>query len=197
MSRKKGYCYEYDDTQLEAMFAELGDKQRIKALRGAFKKEANVFRKAAINNLRAGVNKTGKTFHSSKGLEQGVRALVFKKSMGFRVTVGTVLKWNKSHTAYSTKKGFHTNSRGEEKPVLIWAEDGTQDRRTRSGRARHQTGRGRRWSYVYRGAYRGRMQRYAFMVKAKDQVMSTVSADLQNEVRNYVVKTAIKHGCTI
>ena len=76
---------EYDDTQLRQLFAEMDEKQRAKAMKGAFRSTANLLRRAAVANLRSDL-------HSGKDLEKGVRALVFKQKLGFRVTVGTVLR---------------------------------------------------------------------------------------------------------
>ena len=73
---------EYDDKNLQRLFAELEPKRRVQALKGGFRREANQVRKTAINNLRSSIN-------SSKDLEKGVRAIVFKRKAGFRVTVGT------------------------------------------------------------------------------------------------------------
>ena len=73
---------DYDDRDLQRLFAELEPKRRVQALKGGFRREANQVRKTAINNLRSSIN-------SSKDLEKGVRAIVFKRKAGFRVTVGT------------------------------------------------------------------------------------------------------------
>lgn len=180
---------QYDDSRLQQMFEELGEKERVKALKGGFRTEANLFRKAAVNNLRA-------SLRSNPSLEKGVRALVFKRQLGFRVTVGTELKWNKDHTAYKSKKGFYMNHRGEEKPVLIWAEDGTAERRTKGSRRFYRTKDGRRRSrFMYNGAYRGRMRRYAFLDKTRADMAGRVTEDLQNNIRKYVERIAQQHGC--
>ena len=71
---------DYDDRDLQRLFAELEPKRRVQALKGGFRREANQVRKTAINNLRSSIN-------SSKDLEKGVRAIVFKRKAGFRVTV--------------------------------------------------------------------------------------------------------------
>ena len=72
----------YDDRNLQQLFAELEPKRRLQAIKGGFRREANKVRKTAINNLRNSVR-------SNKDLEKGVRAIVFKRKAGFRVTVGT------------------------------------------------------------------------------------------------------------
>lgn len=73
---------DYDDKNLQRLFAELEPKRRLQAIKGGFRKEANQVRKTAINNLRSSIQ-------SNKDLEKGVRAILFKRKAGFRVTVGT------------------------------------------------------------------------------------------------------------
>ena len=96
----------YDDDNLQRLFAELEPKQRLKALRGSFRKQANYVRKVAINNLRGSI-------HTTRDMEQGVRAIVFKKKAGFRVTVGT----RKSRKQDGRSYNYHINRRGLQKPV--------------------------------------------------------------------------------
>jgi len=185
----KGYSYGYDDSKLRELYKSFSEKERVKALRGAFRKQAGFFRKAAIANLRSSLS-------SNSDLEKGIRSIVFKRTLGFRVTVGTKVTKNKS-TGKKTYTGFHKNRRGEEKPVLIWAEEGTATRRTKSGREKHSTRRGWRTRNVYMGANRGRMRRYAFMTKTKSQVTNTITGNLHDEIRNYVYKIAKKNGCIV
>lgn len=160
-----------DDERLRRMFAEMDPKHRNKALRGAFRAEANKVRKAAVSSLRSKMN-------SNRDLENGIRALVFKQKLGFRVTVGTVNRKSR-RTGNIQTKGYHKNRFGLEKPVLIWAEDGTVQRRTK------------------KGANRGRMPRYGFIVEARDRTAPTVTSDLQEQLRNYTIKVARKYGCTV
>ena len=180
--------FEYDDEALRKLFAEMDSAHRTKALRGAFRTQANLFRKDAINNLRAELN-------SNSDLEKGFRTIVYKKTLGFRVTVGTVNRKTKSGKRIT--KGFHTNRYGQEKPVLIWAEDGTQPRREKGQRVGHMTRRGFRKRYAHNGAYHGRMRRYAFMVKARTQSAGTITENLQQSLIKYTVKVAKKYGCKV
>lgn len=91
----------YDDRNLQQLFAELEPKRRLQAIKGGFRREANKVRKTAINNLRNSVR-------SNKDLEKGVRAIVFKRKAGFRVTVGT----KKAGKNGKGEAGFHTNRQG-------------------------------------------------------------------------------------
>ena len=180
----------YDDSQLQKLFAELDEKQRAKAMKGAFRSTANLLKRSAVQNLRS-------SMRSSREMEKGVRALVFKRKLGFRVTVGTVLKKSKDKTHYTTKKGFYTNHQGLEKPVLIWAEDGTKERRLKGSRGTHKTKRGFRKRYLFNGAYRGRMPAFQFLVKAKQQVGPQIDQEMQENFRKQVEKASKKYGCTV
>ena len=47
---------EYDDKNLQRLFAELEPKRRMQALKGGFRREAYKVRKTAINNLRSSIS---------------------------------------------------------------------------------------------------------------------------------------------
>ena len=66
---------DYNDENLQRLFAELEPKRRLQAIKGGFRREANQVRKTAINNLRSSIQ-------SNKDLEKGVRAIVFKRKAG-------------------------------------------------------------------------------------------------------------------
>lgn len=151
---------EYDDGNLQRLFAELEPRRRSQALKGGYRKLAAHVRKKAVANLRSSGIRT------DRDLEKGVRSAVFKRTVGFRVTIGT-----KGET------GMHTNRRGLKKPVLIWAEEGTQERASRNG---HRT---------------GSMPRFGFMDKTRNEVRDTVSSDMQKMVAESVERIAKKYGC--
>lgn len=158
---------QYDDTQLQKLFTEMDVKHRKRALKGAFRREANQVRRTAINNLRS-------SLHSNRDLEKGIRAIVFKKAAGFRVTIGT-------------KKANRKTGKGLKKPVLIWAEGGTEQRKTKT--------KTRVFVRERRGHNTGRMKRYGFMRKTQTDVRDKVTEDLRNEIVESVTKTANKYGC--
>lgn len=166
----------YDDSKLRGLFSEMDVKLRLKSLKGAFRREANKVRRIAINNLRADLD-------SNRDLEKGIRAIVFKRQAGFRVTVGT----KRANKNGKGERGFHVNRQGLKKPVLIWAENGTKERTTKTktkvyirARKRHST---------------GRMKRYGFMRQTQTDVRESVENDLRNEIRENVVRIANKYGC--
>lgn len=167
----------YNDSELQRLFAEMEPKRRLQALRGGFRREANQVRKTAINNLRNSIR-------SDKDLERGVRAIVFKRNAGFRVTVGTKRANKNGQGEY----GFHKNRQGLKKPVLIWAEEGTEDRRTKSN--------GGKRAARKRAAHRtGRMKRYGFMSRTLSEVKDRVTEDVHEMVVDNVIKVSKKYGC--
>lgn len=167
---------QYDDRNLQKLFVAMDPKQRMKALKGAFRKEANRVRKAAVNNVRASIR-------SDRDLEKGIRALVFKRKAGFRVTVGTKSA-NKNGKGES---GFHTNRRGLKKPILMWADIGTAQRRTKSAT--------RIWTRSRKGHSTGRMKRYAIIAKTQNQVSDSVTDSLHKEVVDSIIRVSKKYGC--
>ena len=170
---------DYDDRNLQQLFADLEPKRRLQAVKGGFRKEANRVRKTAINNLRSSI-------HTDKDLEKGVRAIVFKRKAGFRVTVGT----KKAGKNGKGEAGFHTNRQGLKKPILIWAEDGTEERKTKPKQGT------RRRAARLRASHRtGRMKRYGFMAQTLSSVRDTVTANIHEMVTENVQKVAKKYGC--
>lgn len=170
---------QYDDSNLEKLFEAMEPKRRLRALKGAFRREANRVRKTALNNLRGSIR-------TDKDLESGVRAIVFKRKAGFRVTIGT----KKADKNGKGERGMHLNRRGLKKPVLIWAEAGTKWRKSKRA-TRYPIG--GKWST---GRTRGLMKRYGFMTKTLTQVRDNVTDSLHNEIINSVKKAAKKYGCT-
>ena len=167
----------YNDGNLQPLFAELEPRRRAQALRGGFRKVANKMRNKAVANLREAI-------HTDKDLEKGVRAIVYNRMAGFRVTIGT----KKAGKNGKGEAGMHTNRRGLKKPVLIWAEEGTKDRKTKSS--------GGKRAARYRAAHRtGRMPKYGFMAKTKAEMRDSVTADIRKMVAENVERVAKKYGC--
>lgn len=170
---------DYNDENLQRLFAELEPKRRLQAIKGGFRREANQVRKTAINNLRSSIQ-------SNKDLEKGVRAIVFKRKAGFRVTVGT----KRAGKNGKGEAGFHTNRQGLKKPVLIWAEEGTAERKTKPKQGT------RRRAARLRASHRtGRMKRYGFMAQTLTSVRDTVTTNIHEMVAENVQKVAEKYGC--
>lgn len=167
----------YDCRNLQRLFEELTPKRRAQAIKGALRRAANTIRRVAVNNLRSSLN-------SNRDLERGVRAMVWKRQAGFRVTVGTKAASRKTGKG---ERGYHTNRRGLKKPVLMWAEDGTDSRRTKS--------KARIFTRSRKGHSTGRMKRYGFMARTKSETEANVTSMLHTEIINNVKRVAKKYGC--
>ncbi|MBD5370468.1 MAG: hypothetical protein HDR80_04870 [Bacteroides sp.] len=172
----------YDDSNLLRLWEELDPKVRLRALRGAFRREASKVRREAIGQIRTSIR-------SSRQLEKGVRAMVFKKkAAGFRVTVGT--KRANRRTGKGAR-GYHRNRRGQEIPILVWADAGTVERTARK-RHRVPLRTPDRWATTRN---RGRMRTYGFMRQTLDRTRGQVTEDLRRELADNIIKTAKKYGC--
>ena len=170
---------DYNDENLQRLFAELEPKRRLQAIKGGFRKEANQVRKTAINNLRSSIQ-------SNKDLEKGVRAILFKRKAGFRVTIGT----KRAGKNGKGEAGFHTNRQGLKKPILIWAEKGTEERKTKPKQGT------RRRAARLRASHRtGRMKRYGFMAQTLNSVRDTVTDNIHKMVTENIEQVAKKYGC--
>lgn len=169
--------FKYDDSNLQRLFAEMEPKKRLKALKSAFRREANYVRKVAISNLRASVK-------SNKDLEKGVRAVVFKKVAGFRVTVAPSARRNKRKGIIKTY-GYHKNRFGREKPVAMWLEMGAPIRKTKGGK----------YATRQKPHSTGSLKSYGYLDKTKQITEDQTTGRLHDELVNSITKEAHKYGC--
>lgn len=177
----------YDDRELWQLIAELEPKRRLRAIRSGIRKEAKRVQKVAITNLKSS------GLRVTDDMEKGIRALVFKRKSGFRVTA----KARAANRRGKGEAGMHTNRYGQKKPVLHFAESGTAERKTRGsiGLLKSMlTGRKRRKSK--RAAHStGRMKAYTFMKPAIQFMNTTSIGNVQNLIIEELTKTAKKYGC--
>ncbi len=153
------------DQSFGSVYKALDLKAQRKAMRSAMRRESNRLRKKAVENLRGSGIGPG-TKHN---LSKGIRARVYpeKYGAGFMVTV-------KPHKANRrTGQGeasMHTNRQGLKKPVLSWAEEGTDLRRTKT--------KTKIFTRKRKGHATGRMRRYGFMRKTDNQAEQIVEKNL-------------------
>lgn len=161
-------------------------KDQRKAMRSAMRREGGRLRKAAVVNL----GQSGLGGGTKRSLASGiyVRTYPDRYGLGFMVSV-------KPH---GKRKGVHLNRQGKEKPVLMWAEDGTRQRHVGRriasffGESRF-TGKKIR-QYLRGGASRGKMRRYAFLAKTDAQAASSVEANLFSDLQKNVERAARRQG---
>ena len=164
-------------TDIKRPFADvykaLDPKAHRKAMRSAMRREGGRLRKMAVAALRDRKLGQGTNADISKGL----RARVFpdRYGAGFMLTA-------KPHG----KRGYHRNRFGREKPVLMWAEDGTALRNTR--------GKTRALMFRKKGHSTGRMGRYGFMARAEALAGDSVERNLFGEFQDSLDRAARKQG---
>lgn len=171
-------------------------KEQRKAMRGAMRREANRIRKMAVGNM------TSSGLLSSKGkkhrkdstttagkLGKGIYARVYpdKYGAGFMVSV----------TPHG-KRGIHKNRQGLQKPVLMWAEEGTRFRRVGKRKkgftyTSKRTGKKQR-AYIRGGHSTGTMPTYGFMEKTEAQATMSVEQNLFKDFQDNLNKAIVKKG---
>lgn len=158
------YEVDIDKACLDMMNA-FDARQLRNTLKSAYRKEAKKVRQIAQASLAA----TG--MRNAAKMTSGVLYYVYSRGGGFAVTV----KYGRR-----AKKAVYTNSRGQTKPVQMWADEGTGQRYTKR----------RGWKA---GHYTGSMPAYHFMQEA-EQKSGFVEADLWKEIEAAVDRRAQKLG---
>ena len=161
-----------NDIDLEAMRAratwtELMKQMSRRELRKALK---SGYRKANNEALKIARQKLGETslhvMGNTRDWQRGVRGYIYSRGGGFMVTVKG-----------RGKKSMHVNRRGKEKPVLMWAEEGTKPRKRRHG-----------------GGSTGHMRVYNFMRDSEAAMFRKVEEVLAPELEKAVYRAAQKAG---
>lgn len=177
-------------TDLDRPFAEvyraLDAKTQRRAMKSAMRREGNRLKKLAVSHLAGSGIGQGTRRSLSTGIY--VRTYPDRYGMGFMVSV-------KPH---GRRKGVHLNRQGMEKPVLMWAEEGTRMRRAGRragsffGRSRF-TGKKVR-QYLRSGASRGRMRGYHFLSKTEQETAESVETNLFNNLSTNLERAARRQG---
>lgn len=155
----------YDDTRLVRLFEELDPKRRRQALKGAFRKAAFEVRNYARKGLKSEIE-------ASKEVLKGIRGAVYRRSLGFRVTVGS-------------KKG--AKSRKEIVPLWML---GTRDRRRKLSKSL-------RKALLGKGGSTGRLKPRQFMDRAKAHAAPKAEKLIKDQILQQIEKTARKYGSTM
>lgn len=156
------------------------NKRDLKAsLKGAYRKTGNEILTIARQRLMS-----SGIAHASK-LKKGIRLRVYSRGGGFMITV-------KPHG----KQGYHVNRFGLEKPVVMWAEEGTKERMLRNFPSD-----GKRVVRIdgkYRtvGAFTGKMPAYHFLDGVYEQGVQILNRDIPSNLEDSVMKKAGRLGWT-
>lgn len=171
----------YTGQEWTRLLSELSPKELKKALRKAIRREASKARNTAVSYLRSS---SLKTEGSRTDLERGIRSFAYSPSRatGFMITV----KARGAGRNGKGEKGMHTNRFGLKKPVLMWAEDGTEPRATKS-RTKVYT----RKRMTHRT---GQMPAYGFLKKAEPDMFRQVEEGMLKDMEKSVEEAARRSG---
>lgn len=141
----------------------------------AYRKTGNEVLKVARQKLaESGIANASK-------LKKWIRLRVYPRGGGFMITV-------KPHA----KQGFHVNRFGLQKPVLMWAEEGTKVRYVRKGGGQvAQLGDGK-WRTL--GRRRGQMPAYHFLDGVESDGGQIIEREISPRLEEAVMKRAEKLG---
>ena len=153
------------------------DKRDLRvAMKGAYRKVGNEVLKVARQKLM----QSGMA-HASK-LKKDIRLRVYPKGGGFMITV-------KPHG----KQGYHVNRFGLQKPVLMWAEEGTKVRYVKKGGGQVAQFDDGKWRTL--GRRRGQMPAYHFLDGVEAEGAPIIERDIGARLEESVLKRARKMGC--
>ena len=150
-------------------------------IRNSVKRAYRALSKEAVKVAQQKLASSG--LKSSGGdLKKGIRAFVYSRGGGFLVTV----KARAANRQGKGEKSMHTTRRGFKKPILMWAEEGTAERHTKSKT---------KWfTRSRKGHSTGKMPAYGFLASAEPEMFSIVERGLTPEVEKAVEKVAKKCG---
>lgn len=144
--------------------------------------------KAAYRRIGKQIADIARSDLASSGLRHGnnmkrnIRVRVYPRGSGFMITV-------KPHG----KQGYYKRSQdGAEKPVAMWAVEGTKERHTRHGNLVYPIGDGR--YRTMKGNWTGSMPGYHFLTHANSQAEPIIDRNLQPEIEKAVYERLRKIG---
>ena len=186
-----------DGKDLATLAKELTPRQLRNALKRSYRAEAKKVLGIARRHLHASKLKVK---GNKSDWDKGIRSHIYSRGGGFLITV----KAHRSNLKGEGEKSMHENRKGFKKPILMWAEEGTNYRQRGGKKVRvkhgiygtHRSGKTRYWTETIRknGIPTKRMPAYRFLDKATPEMNSTVETDLGKEVGVAVDKVAKKCG---
>lgn len=184
------------DRPFGSVYEALDLKTQRKAMRGALRRESNRLRKKAVSNLQS----SGIGHGTKHSLSKGIRARVYpeKYGAGFMVTVKphkanrktgqgeASMHRNRFYDDRTGARGRTLKGTKRALPILQWAEEGTDLRRTKT--------KTKIFTRKRKGHATGRMRRYGFMRKTDNQAEQIVEQNLFKDFQANIEKAARKQG---
>jgi len=168
---------EYKGKEWDELLRAMSPRDIKRTIKTAYRRVGKQIADIARSDLAGAIR------HGNK-MKGNVRVRVYPRGSGFMVTV-------KPHG----KQGYYKRSQdGKEKPVAMWAQDGTVERYTRHGNNVYKTADGQ--YFTMKGNYTGRMPRNDFLKRANDQAPAIIENGIRPELENAVYNRAKKLGWT-
>ena len=160
---------------LEDMLKLMDSRQIRKTMRGAYGAEARKVVKIARSHL---ASKSIEVRGSQADWAKGIRPYVYSGIGGFMVTVKGI-----------KGKSMHVNRNLDKKPILMWAEDGTKRRHTKTAT--------RVWTRKRKRHYTGSMPAIHVLAETEEAMRSNVETDIGAELEKKAIKIIKKSGLDI
>jgi hypothetical protein len=169
----------YTGKEWTDLLKQMNARQIKNSMKGAIRREANNARKIAQYKLSTQpIDVQG----SQSDWKKGIRARIYPKGTGFLITV----KSRAANKQGQGEKSMHKNRQGLKKPILMWAEDGTNPRKTKT--------KTKIFTRLRKGHKTGRMPTYEFLDKATPDMFMSVETNLSSSVEASVARQAKKAG---
>lgn len=169
---------QYTGKEWDELLRAMSPRDIKRTLKTAYRRIANQIADIARGDL------AGSGLRHGNKMKRSVRVRVYPRGSGFMITV-------KPHG----KQGYYKRSQdGAEKPVAMWAVEGTKERYARHGRRVYPIGNGQ--YRTMKGNWTGRMQAYSFLDNARDRGPSIIEQGIKPEIEKAVEERARKLGWT-
>lgn len=167
---------QYNGKDWDELLQAMNPREIRKTLKTAYRRTANLIRDVARRSLASS------GLRNASRMKNAIRVRVYSRGGGFMITV-------KPHG----KSGYYKRSQdGKEKPVLMWAAGGTNERYVYRGNRVYPIGNGR--FRTMKGNYVGKMPDYQILNEAERQGESIIDNNIQPELEKAVDERLRKAG---
>lgn len=159
---------EYQGKEWDELLRAMSPRDIKKTLKTSYRRIGKMIADIARNDL------ANSGLHNAVKMKRNIRVYAFSRGSGFMVTA-------KPHG----KSGYYKRSQdGAEKPVAMWAAEGTKERHVNHGRHIYPVGNGQ--FRTMKGTWTGSMPGYYFLKRAGRMGESITDKNLQSEIKKAV-----------
>jgi hypothetical protein len=166
---------------------ELSPRLLRNALKQSYRRVGNMARQVAVNNL----NSSGLKVQGNKSdWEKGIRLHIYSKGGGFMVTIKSVKAGRGEKSMHANRYYGKMRSDGttnlRKLPILMWQEEGTGARKTKS--------KTRIWKRSRKGHSTGRLSAVHFLQRSEPEMTGIVETEEMKELDAALERVARKAG---